>query len=332
MKARVPGERLGLCRRSLSSFFLLLLVGLFIGCQSSPAPASQTTDDPPVASSEETDESGVSKAQVEKYQEVKKAVKEEKIEKLVEQDQTGNDPRAFGDRWMPYYRYTDLKGGVTQQDLTAFGSFGFNERLGMFYELPLAQYRDFSDVKGLPADAEKDAIGVGDMDLKFLWRPEGTEFTYGEDDKMNFSLLLGTDFVLPTATDDALAGDSLLFAPIVGAAWDMPLHGFIAMLNLYYLDLYKADDAPDTSRFVSRIFYMQPLTPPGEWWGLFYLMPEFQPVYDFETKDWSTWLGLEFGKVLAPGRVLYVKPGWGMGNSEAVDRDFTLEVGFRWYF
>jgi hypothetical protein len=59
----------------------------------------------------------------------------------------------------------------------------------------------------------------------------------------------------------ALAGNALLFAPIVGVVVDMPLHGFFAMLNLYYVNVYKKDAAPDTSKFVGRWFYMQPLTP-----------------------------------------------------------------------
>jgi len=61
-------------------------------------------------------------------------------------------------------------------------------------------------------------------------------------------------------------------------------------------------------------------------------MPEFQPIYDFETEDFSGWLGLEFGKMLAPGKIAYIKPGWGIDNSEPVDRDNTFEIGFRWFF
>ena len=113
---------------------------------------------------------------------------------------------------------------------------------------------------------------------------------------------------------------------------DMPLHGFFAMLNLYFVDVYKKNSAPDTSRYVGRWFYMQPLTPPGPWWGGLYLMPEFQPIYDFETDDFSSWIGLEFGKMVAPGKIAYIKPGWGIENSELVDRESTFEVGFRWFF
>jgi len=195
---------------------------------------------------------------------------------------------------------------------------------------PVAQYRDFSDVSGAPAGS--DAIGMGDIGLKFLWNPKALGFSYGEEGKLKGNVLFGTDFVLPTATDDALAGNALLFAPIVGVVLDMPMHGFFAMLNLYYFDVYKKDSAPDTSRYVGRWFYMQPLSPPGKWWGGLYLMPEFQPIYDFETDDFSSWIGLEFGKMFAPGKIGYIKPGWGIDNSELIDRDFTLEVGFRWFF
>ena len=268
--------------------------------------------------------------EIERFEDAKKAARQERVEEAAKQDATGNDPRVFSNKWMPYYRHTELENGVKQQDLTAFGTMRFSDRVGMFYEIPLAQYRDLSDVPGVPAGT--DATGMGDIDLKFLWRPKATDWTFGEGGKKSGSLLLGTDFVLPTATDDALGGNALLFAPIVGFVWDMPLHGFVAMLNLYYFDVYKEDSAPDTSRFVGRWFYMQPLSKPGPWYGGLYTMPEFQPIYDFETDDFSSWLGLEFGKVFAPGRIGYIKPGWGLDNSEPLDRDFTFEVGFRWFF
>ena len=224
---------------------------------------------------EEQEQQDVSKDEVEKYKEVKKAAKKEKVEKAAKQDATGTDPRVFSDKWMPYYRYTKLENGMTQQDLTAFGTMRFSDRVGMFYELPLAQYRDLSDVPGVPAGT--DAIGMGDIDLKFLWRPAALDFSYGKEGKKSGSVLLGTDFLLPTATDDLLAGDALLFAPIVAVVLDMPFYGFFAMLNLYYFDVYKEDSAPKTSRYVGKWFYMQPLTKPGPWWGGLFLLPEFQP-------------------------------------------------------
>ena len=274
----------------------------------------------------------VSQEEIDRYTELKKAAKDEKIDEAVQEDQTGTDPRVFNNKWMPYYRSTELENGLTQQDLTAFGTVGFSDRVGMFYEFPLARYADFSDVPGLPPGADSDAIGMGDIDLKFLVRPKAMDFRFGKDGKKSGSILFGTDFVLPTATDDTLAGDAFLFAPIVAVVVDMPAHGFVAALNLYYFDVYKKDGTPETSRYVGKWFYMQPLTPPGKWWGGLFLLPELQPIYDFETDDFSLWLGVEVGKMLAPGKIAYIKPGWGLDNSEVTDRESTLEFGFRWFF
>ena len=282
-----------------------------------------------VAANEKGTESDISQEEIKKYKEVSEAANQNRVKKAANQDKTGNDPRVFSNKWMPYYRYTELANGLIQQDLTAFGTMRFSDRVGMFYEVPLAQYRDFSDVAGFaPGD---DAIGMGDIDLKFLWRPEATDWTFGEGGKKSGSWLFGTDFVLPTG-DDELSGNALLFAPIVGAVWDMPFYGFVALLNIYYVDVYKEAGTPDTSRYVGRWFYMQPLSKPGPWYGALYLMPEYQPIYDFETDDFSSWLGLEFGKMFAPGRIGYIKPAWGLDNSESTDRDFTFEAGFRWFF
>ena len=320
MKSENFGKSSLLKYRLLSSFLFFFLSVAVVTFYSLPAAVAQ----------EAQEQQEVSKEEVDKYKEIKKAAKKEKIEKAVQEDATGTDPRSFSNKWMPYYRYTELENGLIQHDLTAFGTFGFSPRVGMFYEVPLAQYRDFSDVPGFPSGT--DAIGLGDTDLKFLWRPEALEFSYGKEGKKSASVLLGTDFLLPTATDDALAGDALLFAPIVAFVWDMPLYGFVALLNLYFFDVYKEDSAPDTSRYVGKWFYMQPLTKPGPWWGGFFLLPEFQPIYDFETKEFSSWIGVELGKMLAPGRIAYIKPGWGIDNSEPTDREFTFEVGFRWFF
>jgi hypothetical protein len=285
---------------------------------------------------EKQDTVKISQEQLDQYNEVKKAAKKDKAVKSVEKDKTGNDPRAFRDQWTPFYRYQELENGLIQQDMTAFGNVAFSDYLMVLIEVPLAQYRDFSEVSGLPAGSPSGVIGVGDISLKFLTRSKALDFSYGEPSKMNKktgSILLGTDFVLPTATNPLLAGNSFKLAPIVGVVIDTPLHGFFAMLNLYYFDVYRTDAAPKTSLYVGRWFYMQVLTPPGKWWGLFFLMPEFQPIYDFETKDWSSWLGVELGKIIVEGQVAYIKPGWGLGNNQEVtDRKSTVEIGWRYIF
>jgi hypothetical protein len=274
----------------------------------------------------------VAQTKIDEYEALKKAAKQGKVDAVLEQDETGNDPRAFANKWTPNYKYTKLDNGMVQQDVYGSGTVAFTPNLGVIFEVPVARYRDFSEVDGLPAGTPQNVIGTGDVSLKFLANLRGLDFRYGEGKKKSGTIVVGTDFVLPAATNIYLAGNSFKIAPIVGVVVDMPAHAFFAMLNLYYFDVYKTAEAPKTSMYVGRWFYMQPLTPPGKWWGMIYLMPEFQPIYNFETKDFSAWIGVELGKIIIPGQVAYVKPGWGLSNSEQTDRKFTLEVGWRYFF
>ena len=151
-------------------------------------------------------------------------------------DASGNDPRDFGTKFMPYYRYMELENDVEVNAFTAFGFFAFNNRFGMTYELPLAQEIDYSDVDafknfdpgmggdggflppagplpgvpgGLPiGDLESDGnvTGLGDLGLRFFLRPRQWEWSFMEG-KKNFSVMPLVEFTVPTATDDLL-GDS----------------------------------------------------------------------------------------------------------------------------
>jgi len=150
---------------------------------------------------EEQDTVKVSQEQLDEYNRLKEAAKKDKADKSVEKDGTGNDPRAFRDQWTPFYRYTELENGLIQQDMTAFGNLAFSDYLMVLVEVPLAQYRDFSEVSGLPAGSPSGVIGVGDISLKFLTRSKPLDFSYGEPGEMNKktgSILIGTDWVLPT--------------------------------------------------------------------------------------------------------------------------------------
>ncbi len=84
-------------------------------------------------------------------------------------------------------------------------------------------------------------------------------------------------------------------------------------MNFYFFDVFSDKDVDDTSMWVGRWFVMLPLRKPGP--GFFdgiYALPEFQPIYDFETDEFSFWVGPEIGKMLSPKHVVYVKPGWGV--------------------
>ncbi len=168
MKSRKFGKNTSLKDRSRSNHLFILLSVSVITILGLPAALAQEEQEPQETSPQE----------IEKYEELKKAAQKERIDQVVEQDQTGNDPRVFSNKWLPFYRYQELENGLTQQDGTAFGSFAFSPEVGMFYELPLAQYRDFSDVPGFPANTETKAIGMGNTSIKFLVRPRALDFHY----------------------------------------------------------------------------------------------------------------------------------------------------------
>ena len=78
---------------------------------------------------------------------------------------------------------------------------------------------------------------------------------------------------------------------------------------------------------------MQPLSKPGPkpLDGL-YMLTELQPVYDFNENDFDLWIAPEFGKMMTESSVMYIKPGWAVVDREPEDREFTLEVGVRFFF
>ena len=268
-----------------------------------------------------------------------------------EDDATGTDPRAFGPKFMPYYRYTELENGLEQQEAVVFGLLRFSERAALTYEIPLGYKRDVRGTAlrdsvtgqcggnlgggppvlpgGLPAEGDCEETGVGDMNLRFLY-------------KMGRGLggdwLIGSQFNLPTASDDVLGSEQFqigpMFAYIRDFDWYPAPGAFGAFMNFYFFDVFGEGDRGDTSFYLGRWFLMFPLTAPdkGPILGGWYALPEFQPMYDFEEEHFSFWAGPEFGKLLAPGRILYFKPGFGVDPDAAKgDRDWTFEIGFRWF-
>ncbi|MDJ0777122.1 MAG: hypothetical protein QNJ85_04605 [Gammaproteobacteria bacterium] len=288
-------------------------------------------------------------------------------------DATGNDPRDFSSKFMPYQRYMELENDVEINSFTLFGFYAFSGRFGMTYELPLAQEIDYSDVDefkalgsgtlppsgpnpgapgGLPfQDLEPDGnvTGMGDLGLRFFLRPESWETTFGKNNDKGFSVMPVVEFTVPTATDDLMGGEALIASPGVVLVFDVPAEspplslGFVAMMNFYDFDVFSDNDREHTSKYRGRWFWMQPLSKPAfvsnpgdksfhvfDSTG-FYLLPELQPVYDFKESEFSLWFAPEIGKILREGTIVYAKPGWGIDNDEDGDREFTFELGFRYF-
>ena len=277
---------------------------------------------------------------------------------------TGTDPRDFSSKLMPYYLYTELENGIKVNQMNFFGMHAFTGRFAMTYDIPLAKKIDYSDLGafrtlsgGIPSgsgfgevpsggvpfddlDPDGDVIGMGDISLRFFLRPEQLEWSYDDGNTMGkkkgISLMPLVELLFPTATEDVLGGEAMIVSPgfviVADVPGDAPFGiGFVAMMNFFDFDVFKDDSRGSTSRWRGRWFWMQPLSKPGpDLTDGLYLLTEFQPVYDFNTSDFDFWIGPEFGKAMEWGAV-YAKPGWGV-DTETEDRDFTFEVGFRYFF
>ena len=169
--------------------------------------------------------------------------------------------------------------------------------------------------------------GIGDLGLRFFYKPDSVQSEKN-------SHMFGVEVTLPTASEDILGGDNWVLSPMYVYVTDFKLisPGFVAFMNFYDVDIDKGKNGSDVSKYRGRWFMMQPLSRPGPKLldGL-YLLPELQPVYDFETDEFSLWLAPEFGKMLPWGAV-YFKPGVGIDNDEGSDRDWTVELGMRYFF
>jgi hypothetical protein len=276
-----------------------------------------------------------------------------------EDDETGTDPRAFGSKFMPYYRYDEMRNGLRINSFTLFGMFRFSDDVAMTYELPVAQQIDYSSVRQFKAakglignqgggagpsnsippvslDSDGDEVGMGDLNLRFFYRlwivDEIPSFPW----KSSFTFMPIMETTVPSATQDVLGSEAFILSPGFATVIDSPLPpgvGFIAMMNFYDVDAFVDESRGHVSRYRGRWFLMQPLTPPdkGPLLGGWYLLPEFQPVYDFLASEFSFWIGPEIGKMLAEGRIIYAKPGWGI-SPRSHERKITFETGFRWFF
>ncbi len=265
--------------------------------------------------------------------------------------ETGTDPRDFANKFMPYYRYTELENGLQQKEFVLFGLIALSPKIAFTYEVPLGYERDISGTSlfnpvdgmcgtqalpldlppgmpvlpgGLPSGAlegDCEETGIGDMNIRLIFK---------NGHGMGGDWLTGVQVNLPTASEDVLGAETFSIAPMLTyvrdlKAWPGP-GAFFAMMNFYQFDLFKEAKRPDQSIYIGRWFFMLPISKKFK----LYLLPELQPIYDFEASEFSFWIGPELGKMVAPGNLLYVKPGWGVDvKSGSSERDFTFEVGWR---
>lgn len=248
---------------------------------------------------------------------------------LLVEDDTGTDPRDFGNKLMPYYLHTELENGMEVDQLNLFGFWAITPNWGMTYDLPVAKRVQFDKedqakmIGGNPnMFKDIDETGIGDLNLR-------TFVPIGKTG--NVTWLAGAEANLPTHSDDVLGADVWTAGPLIVDVIDLdflPMPGaFFAQMHIFQWDVEKDSDEESVGTYKGRWFLMVPV---HEKWKL-YTLTEMQPVYDFYDDEFSFWIAPEFGKAFDWGAA-YFKPGFGIDNDQDFDREWTLELGIRYFF
>jgi hypothetical protein len=266
--------------------------------------------------------------------------------------QTGTDPRDFANKFMPYFRYTELENGLVQKETVLFGLYALSPKMALTYEVPLGYERDVKDTalfvpgtgcvpgggsglpgggfplpNGLPAgvidglEGDCKETGIGDMNMRLIARAGKW---------LGADWLVGTQVNFPTASEDVLGSETFSVAPMVAQVADLKFWpgpgAFAAFMHFYQFDITKDAARDDQSMYIGRYFFMLPLSKKFK----LYALPEFQPIYDFVNDEFSFWAAPEFGKMLGGGNVLYAKPGWGIDSEDlSGERKVSFEIGWR---
>jgi hypothetical protein len=99
---------------------------------------------------------------------------------------------------------------------------------------------------------------------------------------MEFTLLIGSD---------ELTEDTLIFSPGGGFVISSNPRWFLAAVQFYDTDISKSSGRPDIDRIRMRWFLQYMISPKHR----FYMMAEFQGIFDNENDENSFWFGPEFG-------------------------------------
>lgn len=271
-----------------------------------------------------------------------------------EAEGNGTDPRDLAPKFMPYYRYNKIENGLKSSEFTLFGMFpipigkwlfGNDEyQWGVTYEFPAIKYVDATKPVGnairggaldfalgqgvdapIPSGPDDFKVwGTGDLNMRLIapiWQGE----VFGKP----VGLITGAELWFPTASDDLLGTGKWQVAPHLTAVIDLAKDKgiFLASMNFWRTSFAGDGDREDIEMYVGRHFLNVPFGQSG-----YYMLAELQTIADLEDDgDWEVWIGPEVGKILAPGRILYAKPGFGI-DADDDEREWSFEVGYRHFF
>ncbi len=234
-----------------------------------------------------------------------------------ERAKTGADPTDFITRYEPSYEHKELD---NDSDLNIFvlrTDLALRRDLSLRVDFPLVHFDPDSSLDRLGFDSE---TGFGDMVTQLIYKP------YSGD---QLAAIIGLRIDWDTATEDEVGQGGTTFAPLGAVAWYPRRQWIIAPVLQWFLGDDLDNDPLPGHRDRNELSYRQlvlwqPMKPYMSW---LLLDPEF--IVDFEDDDETLTVGIEYGKMITKTVAVFVKPSFGLGDSEV---DWAIKIGFRHMF
>ncbi|NIO06377.1 MAG: hypothetical protein GTN74_17755 [Proteobacteria bacterium] len=235
-----------------------------------------------------------------------------------EKAKTGADPTDFITRYEPSYEHKELDNDGALDLFVLRTDLALRRDLSLRVDFPLIHFDPGSDLDRLGFDSE---TGFGDMITQLIYKP------YSGD---QLAAIIGLRIDWDTATEDEVGQGGTTFAPLGAVAWYPRGQWIIAPVLQWFLGSDLDNDPLPGDRDRNELSYRQLVLwqPMHKYVSWILLDPEL--IIDFEDdNDTDLVVGIEYGKLITNTIALFVKPSFGLGNS---DTDWAIKIGFRHMF
>lgn len=222
-------------------------------------------------------------------------------------------PTDFRSRVELRYEHQDLENDGNRDLVIPRFEYAISPSVALRAEFPYVAY----DPGGPNADH---ISGHGDLLLRGAWR------AFQRD---GFALVLVTEVIFDTASDDRLGQGKTVVAPLVYAAIDLPRYESVFFPNVqHYFSIAGDDSRPDVSYTILKPNLLT------RWPNSVYtfLEPAFLIDWEHNSKVGLT-IELELGKLVSRHAAVWGRPGVGVIKNDLPQiYNWNFEVGVRYIF
>jgi hypothetical protein len=222
-------------------------------------------------------------------------------------------PTDFRSRIELRHEYQDFAGDANRNLVIPRFEYAASSSVAFRLELPYVFYDP-----GMQGRQSSD--GIGDALVRGSWRALQQD---------SFALILSTEVIFDTASDETLGMGKTVVAPLIYAALDVPQFNSTFFPNVqHYTSVAGDNNRPDVNFTTLKPNLLT------RWPNRFYTFVEPQFIIDWERNaDVGFMVEVEVGKLVSSNVAVWVRPGLGVIKNDLPQiYDWNLEVGLRYVF